>query len=202
MRILFAHGAGLPSSHPWMQGWAERLRTLGHVTTFDYPYMRAGKKRPDRMPVLLEAHREVLAGVRAAGDGPIVLAGKSMGSRVGCHLANEPDVQDVSALVCFGYPLVSPSKKRTVRDQVLIDLEVPILFVQGTRDRLCPLDELEGVRARMSAASEVHVVETGDHSLRITKTHTKQTGWTQEDVDDEILETVHAFLRERLSAAR
>lgn len=202
MRVLFAHGAGLPSSHPWMRGWATRLGSLGNVTTFDYPYMQAGKKRPDRMPVLLEAHREALEGVRARGDGPIVLAGKSMGSRVGCHLANEPDVGDVSALVCFGYPLVSPGKKRTVRDQVLVELEVPILFVQGTRDRLCPLDELEKVRVRMTAPSAVHVVDTGDHSLNVTKTHTKETGRTQEAVDDEILEAVRAFLREHLSAAR
>ena len=194
MRFVLAHGAGLPSSHPWMKGWAQRLGTLGSVITFDYPYMRAGKKRPDRMPVLLEAHRAALDEARAAGDGPIVLAGKSMGSRVGCHLANEPDVKDVSALVCFGYPLVSPGKKRTVRDQVLVELEAPILFVQGTRDRQCPLDQLESVRARMSAPSEVHVVETGDHSLRITKTHTKHTGRTQDDVDGAILEAIGAFL--------
>lgn len=195
MRILFAHGAGAPSSHPWMRAWAERLATLGRVTAFDYPYMEEGRRRPDRMPALLASHRGALERAAAQGDGPLVLAGKSMGSRVGCHLANEPDVRDVAAILCFGYPLVSPGKKRSVRDQVLLELSVPILFVQGTRDRLCPLEDLQEVRDRMAAPSELHVVETGDHSLRVTQTHLKQTGRTQDDVDEEILASVAGFLQ-------
>lgn len=194
MRILLAHGAGAPSSHPWMRGWAERLERLGRVTTFDYPYMREGRRRPDPLPRLLEAHREALNRVSEQPDGPIVLAGKSMGSRVGCHLAVErPD--DVHAVVCFGYPLVSPGKRRTVRDQVLLELRVPVLFVQGTRDRLCPLADLGEVRARMTAPSRIHAVEAGDHSLRVTKRHLAETGRTQDDVDEEILTAVRAFLQ-------
>ncbi|MGM0575404.1 MAG: alpha/beta fold hydrolase [Myxococcota bacterium] len=191
--LLFAHGAGAGSSHPWMQAWAERLSAFGRVVTFDYPYVREGRKRPDRLPKLLAAHREALVAARADHDGPVVLVGKSMGSRVGCHLANEADV-DVDALVCLGYPLQSPGKKKTVRDEVLLALDTPILFVQGTRDRLCPLDLLSDVRARMTAPSDLHVVEEGDHSLRITKRHTKATGETQEDADAAALDAVRAFV--------
>ena len=85
--ILFAPGAGQPSTSDWMRAWAGRLGTLGQVSTFDYPYMLAGRRRPDRPPVLLEAHRTALAAARAGREGPVVLAGKSMGSRIGCHLA-------------------------------------------------------------------------------------------------------------------
>jgi hypothetical protein len=169
-----------------MRAWTDRLATLGTVTTFDYPYMREGRRRPDAHGVLLEAHRAALADVRREGSGPIVLAGKSMGSRIGCHLAL--DETDVHALVCFGYPLVSPGKKKALRDQVLVDLRAPILFIQGTRDRLCPLDELARVRERMTAASELHVVEAGDHSLAVTK---KQS---QEAADAGILAAIRSFL--------
>src|SRR5947209_8344341 len=93
--FLLAHGAGAPSSSPWMKAWRERLATLGDVTVFDYPYMRAGRKTPDKLPALVAAHSDALGGVRARAAGPIFLAGKSMGGRVGCHLALEEKVAGV-----------------------------------------------------------------------------------------------------------
>ena len=65
--FVFAHGAGAPSSSGWMVAWRKRLETLGDVVTFDYPYMRAGRKTPDRLPALITAHREVLAQARRIG---------------------------------------------------------------------------------------------------------------------------------------
>src|SRR4051812_6070037 len=109
--FLFAHGAGAPSSSAWMKRWAERLGALGVVVPFDYPYMRNGRKTPDRLPALIAAHRAALDEASAKhGQGrPIVLAGKSMGSRVGCHLAVElfAEGRAPAAVVCFGYPLRS-----------------------------------------------------------------------------------------------
>lgn len=191
--ILFAHGAGVGSASDWMQGWRARLERLGHVVTFDYPYMAAGNKRPDPHDALLAAHREALGEARAGHDGPVVLAGKSMGSRIGCHLSLEEEVQ---ALVCFGYPLVSPGKTRKVRSEVLEKLTTPILLLQGTRDRLCPLDELEEVRARMTAHNELHVVEEGDHSLVVTKRYLRAHDTTQDAVDDQTLAAVQRFLND------
>ena len=196
--ILFAHGAGAGSSHPWMQGWLARLETLGSVVTFDYPYMRDGRRSPDRLPKLIDAHRQALADARDRNDGnegrvgPVLLAGKSMGSRVGCHLALE---ERVDGLVCFGYPLQGMGKAAKLRDEVLIALRTPILFVQGTRDKLCPLDLLADVRGKMQAPSELYVVETGDHSLQVTKTSLKQQAETQDDVDDRIFAAVDRFVR-------
>src|SRR5690606_40058648 len=90
--FLLAHGAGAPSSSPWMLGWATQLGKLGKVTTFDYPYMQAGRRTPDRLPKLIDAHRQALLRARRGHRGPVVLVGKSMGGRVGCHLALEEDV--------------------------------------------------------------------------------------------------------------
>ncbi len=194
--ILFAHGAGVPSSSDWMRAWAERLRTVGPVVTFDYPYARAGKKAPDRFEVLLEAHREALAEARAGHDGPVVLAGKSMGSRIGLHLAVE---EDVDAAICFGYPLVLRGRSGTkLRDEVLVQQRQPVLFIEGTRDPLCPLATLGEVRDRMTAPNALHVVESGDHSLRITKTFAAQVGTSQDEIDEGILGTVRLWLGEVL----
>lgn len=190
--ILFAPGAGAPSTSPWMQAWRARLESLGPVVTFDYPYMRAGKKAPDRLPKLLAAHREALAAARAAHPRrPVVLAGKSMGSRVSCHVAADDPTAAV-ALVCLGYPLVGVNGK--VRDEVLLALRTPVLFVQGTRDALCPLEHLARVRRRMTARSDLHVVETGDHSLEVTRAHTRATGVDQAASDAAAFEAVRAFL--------
>lgn len=193
MRPLFvlAHGAGAPSSSEWMRGWQARLETLGEVASFDYPYMARGLKRPDRLPALVAAHREAIQGALAGRQLPLVLAGKSMGSRVGCHVAAEGHVA-VSALVCFGYPLVGQNGK--IRDEVLLALRTPVFFVQGTRDKLCPLERLEETRAKMTARSELHVVEGGDHSLLVTKTLLKQQGRTQADEDAAILQAIEGFL--------
>lgn len=191
--VLFAHGAGVPSAHPWMRAWAGRLGALGDVETFDYPYAAAGRKAPDRLPTLIAAHRDALAAARARHPGaPVVLAGKSMGSRVGCHLALEEPA--VRALVCFGFPLVGAKGKS--REDVLLALRAPVLFVQGTRDALCPLDALSAVRARMTAPSTLHVVEGGDHSLLLPA---RAGEGAQEAADAAILVAVRGFLATALA---
>jgi uncharacterized protein len=191
--FLFAPGAGAPSSHPWMQRWKTRLQELGEVEAFDYPYMREGRKRPNRLPELITAHREALAKARETFgiESPTFLIGKSMGGRVGCHLALE---EKVNGVICLGYPLCVMGDRSKLRDEVLRSLGSPILFVQGTRDALCPLDLLEGVRARMSAPNTLHVVEGGDHSLGVTKTQLRTAGETQEDVDRRILAGIQRFV--------
>jgi predicted alpha/beta-hydrolase family hydrolase len=191
--ILFAHGAGAGSAHPWMQGWRQRLAAFADTTTFDYAYMKKGGG-PDRLPKLVETHREALVEARNAAAGPVVLAGKSMGSRVGSHLSLE---EPVAGLVCFGYPLQGQGKSPKLRDEVLLALDTPILFIQGTRDKLCPLELLEGVRTRMTAPSELFVVEAGDHSLQVTKRQLKADGETQDDVDARICAAVREFVLAR-----
>ena len=174
-----------------MLAWKARLETFATVTTLDYPYMLAKKRVPDPLSRLIAAHREALAEARAGHEGPVFLAGKSMGSRVGCHLSLE---QNVDGLICFGYPLKGMGPKGAIRDEVLRALTTRILFVQGTRDSLCPLDLLAQVRGEMPAPNELFVVDGGDHSLSVSKGELKRRGLTQETVDGEILRTVRAFV--------
>ncbi len=168
--FLLAHGAGAPSSHPWMLRWAKLLTTIGNVVAFDYPYLAEGRKRPDPLPKLVEAHLAALGKARRSHAGPVGLIGKSMGGRVGCDLALQ---EAVAAVVCLGYPLCGGGDCNKLRDKVLPELSTPILFVQGTRDSLCPLEVLARVRGEMSSVNDLHVVEGGDHSLLVTKTQLK-----------------------------
>lgn len=174
-----------------MRRWAELLGGIGPVRTLDYSYMLEGRRRPDRLPELVAAHRAALRQARESHAGRVVLIGKSMGSRVGCHLSLE---EPVAALVCFGYPLCGGGDPTKLRDKVLRQLRTPVLFVQGTRDPMCPLDRLASVRERMQAPSEVHVVEGGDHSLVVQKRLLGEQGLTQADVDERSFAAIEAFV--------
>jgi predicted alpha/beta-hydrolase family hydrolase len=197
--ILFAPGAGAPSSHPWMQNWKRLLAEIGVVETFDYDYMRAGRKRPDSLPQLIAAHRQALQAAREKHQpDSTILIGKSMGGRIGCHLSLE---EKVDGLICLGYPLCAMGDRTKLRDEVLRALTTPILFVQGTRDALCPLDLLEQVRVEMKAPNPLHTIEGGDHSLRVPKRQLEATGGRQEDVDQRILKAIGKFVDQLPPAA-
>jgi predicted alpha/beta-hydrolase family hydrolase len=190
--FLLAPGAGAPASHPWMQNWKDLLGEIGDVETFDYDYMREGRKRPDPLPQLITTHREALSEARERhASRSTILIGKSMGGRVGCHVSLQ---EKVAGLVCLGYPLCAMGDRTKIRDEILRTLSTPILFVQGTRDSLCPLDLLEGVRAEMKAPNFLHLVEGGDHSLSVLKRQLQASGETKEDVDRRILKAIAGFV--------
>jgi len=175
-----------------MQNWKRRLSEIGEVETFDYDYMRGGRRRPGPLPQLIAAHRKALEAARKKHQpDSTFLVGKSMGGRVGCHVSLE---EKVDGLLCLGYPLCAMGDRTKLRDEVLRALTTPILFVQGTCDTLCPLDLLERVRAEMKAPHFLHVVEGGDHSLLVPKRQLQATGETQEDVDQRIFQAITAFV--------
>ena len=93
----------------------------------------------------------------------------------------------------------APATDRSCAIRFSLELKTPILFAQGTRDPLCPLDLLEDVRKRMHAPSTLTVVEGGDHSLMVAKTALKALGSSQEEVDDGMLTAITRFLRESLN---
>jgi predicted alpha/beta-hydrolase family hydrolase len=175
-----------------MQNWERRLSEIGEVETFDYDYMRAGRKWPDPLPQLIATHRKALEAAHEKHEpDSTFLIGKSMGGRVGCHVSLE---EKVDGLVCLGYPLCAMGDRTKLRDEVLRALTTPILFVQGTRDPLCPPDLLERVRPEMKAPNSLDVVEGGDHSLRVPKRQLQVIGETQDDIDQRILKSIADFV--------
>jgi predicted alpha/beta-hydrolase family hydrolase len=176
-----------------MQAFRERLAQVGRTECFDYPYQKAGRRTPDRHPLLVAAHRAAFEALRASHSGPIVLVGKSMGGRIGCHLAVELGEKGPNAVVCLGYPLVG--QRGALRDAVLLELRTPVLFVQGTRDAMCPLLRLAEIRSRMQAPSELYTVEDGDHSLLVAKSRLKTNATSQEQIDAQVVTALATFAK-------
>jgi predicted alpha/beta-hydrolase family hydrolase len=189
--FLFAPGAGSPSIHPWMQRWAALLREIGTVKTLDYPYMLEHRKRPDRLPRLIDAHLAALKKIQARRCTKMILIGKSMGSRIGCHVAL---LARVHAVVCLGYPLCAGGDPVKLRDEVLLRLTTPILFIQGTRDFLCPLNLLAKVRKKMRGPNQLEIVPDGDHSLMMTRRQIKASGQTQDELERHLLGVIQTFV--------
>src|SRR5207244_6718842 len=139
-----------------IQKCKHHLQSIRELVLLDYEYKREGRKRPDPPLQLIAAHRSALAEIRKKPSGPIFLIGKSMGGRIGCHVALQ---EEVAGLICLGYPLCGGGDRTKLRDKVLRELQTPILFVQGMRDLLCPLDFLEEVRLQMKGPTSLHPVD-------------------------------------------
>src|SRR5260370_8959926 len=124
--FLLAPGAGAPSSHPWMKDWKRRLSGIGAVETFDYDYTCEGRKRPDPLPKLIAAPRKALHRARKRHRAEsTILVGKSMGGRIGCHVALE---EKLDALVCLGYPLWALGHRTKRTDEIFPPPPPPILY--------------------------------------------------------------------------
>ncbi len=165
--VVLAHGAGAGQEHPWMTTVADALAARGlPVLTFNYRYSEAGRRSPDRLPTMLAVHRAA-ADALAKRCELVVLAGKSMGGRVGSHLAGD-EGWPAAGLVYYGYPLVAIGKGEPRPTDHLERIEAPQLFFAGTRDRLGPPELIEKVASGLPDA-EVIVVDDGDHSFKVPK---------------------------------
>jgi predicted alpha/beta-hydrolase family hydrolase len=196
--LILAHGAGSDMRSPFLSFVHEALAMRGVTTVkFNFPYMEAGGKAPDPPPRLMHAWRSVIQRVRAdVNPRALFLGGKSMGGRIASMVAarGEP----VAGLVLLGYPLQPAGRPDVMRSEHLARLTSPVLFIQGSRDRLCNLDLLRGVLANMPAPVTLHVIEDGDHSFKVPK----RTGKTERQVWDEIVEVVASWLIGSISTSR
>ncbi|KAK9053022.1 hypothetical protein SSX86_029652 [Deinandra increscens subsp. villosa] len=193
--VVFAHGAGAPSTSEWMTRWKNLLTNALNaveVVTFDYPYINGRRKAAPKPEKLVEFHSDFVKKIAAKyPEHPLILAGKSMGSRISCMVAAESDIE-VSAVVCLGYPLKATNG--VIRDEQLLQLKVPIMFVQGGNDGFCPLESLEKVRKKLEVLNALHVIENGDHSFQIAKKNLELTGMTHEEAEERAVEAVAMFV--------
>ena len=189
---VFAHGAGAGMNHPFMLRAADALSARGIAThRFDFPYMKAGKSRPDSPAVAEAAVREAVAqAARAAPGLPLFAGGKSFGGRMTSHAQAQAPLPGVRGLVFFGFPLHPPGRPGTVRAEHLSQIEIPMLFLQGTRDEFATLSLLQVVVAGLGTQATLHLVEEGDHSFKVPK----RTGKTEQDVMDELATTIQEWM--------
>jgi predicted alpha/beta-hydrolase family hydrolase len=164
--VVLAHGAGSGMRSPFLEGFAEEIAALGHPTLrFDFPYMAAGRRAPDRPPVLIASWREAFADAGRRGGGrPVAAAGKSMGGRIASMAAAEG--MPAAALVFLGYPLHPPGRPEQLRDAHLPSVAAPMLFLQGTRDAFAQPDLLRAVVGRLGPRAELLEVTDADHSFK------------------------------------
>ena len=189
--LVLGHGAGAPMTHPFMERLATALAGEGISTLrYNFAYMEAGRKRPDYVRRLLAVVRSALsAGKECAGELPLLAGGKSMGGRMTSTLVAEQAqaggrvaADGLDGLVFFGFPLHAPGRRESVRGDHLAHVPCPMLFHQGTRDRLADLDLLRPLLDRIGPRATLHVVEGADHSLGMLK----RSGRTQDEVLAEV----------------
>jgi uncharacterized protein len=164
--LVLGHGAGSPMTSPFLTGFCMAIGLLGIAShRFNFPYMRAGRRAPDRAPVLVAAFRD--AAQRAAGAAPelpLLAGGRSMGGRIASMAAAEG--MSVAGLVFLAYPLHPPGRPQRIRDAHLYQLTVPMLFVQGTRDAFAQPELLSAVLQRLGGRAQLFPVDGGDHAFR------------------------------------
>ena len=193
--VLLAHGAGSDRNSAALTSVDGRLAAAGvPCLRFDYPYRQAGRKAPDRPPVLEQATREAAAQLaRDTGLPPerLVLGGRSMGGRY-CSLVAGHDTDPVPALglVLLGYPLHPAGKPEQLRAAHFPRLTMPVLFVSGDRDALAPRPALLKAVEAIPGEVTLHWLAGADHGYRVPKS----SGGTAAAVLDEVAEVTAAWV--------
>lgn len=193
--LVFAHGAGAGMRHATIETFALGLAGFRIATLrFQFPYIEASRRRPDPPLVLQRSVRAAVAHARTMRpELPLLAGGRSMGGRMASG-AEAVASLDVAGFVFHAFPLHPPGKPGTSRADHLSQVEKPMLFLNGTRDRLADPELLAGVRDRLGPRATLHVVEGGDHSLHVLK----RSGRPQENVDLEVAEAVSDWCRDAL----
>jgi predicted alpha/beta-hydrolase family hydrolase len=188
---VFGHGAGAGMRHAFMEAAAGRLADEGVASfRFNFPFTETGKGGPNPEPVLLKTVRSAVAEARRlAPDLPLFAGGKSMGGRMTSKAAAAEPLPDVLGLAFFGFPLHAPGKRSDERGAHLADVGLPMLFLQGTRDKLAELTLLRPLLTRVKPKPTLHVIDEADHGFHVPK----RTGRSDHDVLSELCTTLAAW---------
>ena len=193
---VLAHGAGAGMRHAFMDSVAQRLAARGIATLrYQFPYIEHRSRRPDPEPVLLSTVRAaVAAGREAAGTALLFAGGKSMGGRMTSRAAAAEPLEGVAGLAFLGFPLHPAGQPGVSRATHLDKVDLPMLFLQGTRDTLADLELLRPVIQRLGPKATLRVIDHADHMFHVLK----RSGRTDEQVLDELADSVASW-REGLS---
>ena len=191
--LVLAHGAGAGMRHPFLEALAQELAAV-HVATlrYQFPYMEHRRKVPDVPNVLTATVRAaVRTAVEQAPDLPLFAGGKSMGGRMTSQAAAQQPLDNVRGLAFVGFPLHPPGRPGTERAEHLARVNVPMLFLQGTRDQFAHLDLLRPQCSNLGPRASLHVVEGADHSFHVLKS----SGTTDAKVMTGLAQTVASWAK-------
>ena len=189
--FVFAHGAGAGMTHSFMEAVAQGLCERGIATLrYQFPYMERASRRPDPPAI---AHAAVRAAVAEAGRRcpglPLIAGGKSFGGRMTSQAQAATPLDGVAGLAFLGFPLHPAGKPSSDRATHLADVDIPMLFLQGTRDTLAEVVLLEPVVERLGRSATLHLVDGADHSFHVLA----RSGRNDRDVMNEILDAFAAW---------
>ena len=165
--LVVAHGAGAGMEHPFLAGFCRAMGEAGIATLrFNFLYLERGRRSPDPERLLREAWLAAFEDASGRSKGrPVLAGGKSLGGRIASMCV--ADGMPAAGLVFLGYPLHPPGKVDRLRAEHLSRIEVPMLFLQGTRDPFAQPERLEGVLAGLGDRATLVPIEGGDHSFRV-----------------------------------
>jgi len=185
--FIYAPGAGSNNNDPFGSYLSQRMVHEGiALVRFQFPYMEAGKRRPDSPALLEETWNHVIETVRMPNT-KLIVGGRSMGGRIASHV--EAQGTAVDALALFAYPLHPPGNSTKSRGRHLPEITSPTLFCSGTRDAFATPDELAAAAATVPSAT-VHPLEGADHGFSVLKS----SGRTREDVWSEVTDFLLSWL--------
>jgi predicted alpha/beta-hydrolase family hydrolase len=183
---VLAHGAGAGMTHPSMTEIARGLAERGVATLrYQFPYMERGSKRPDAPPL---AHATVRAAAVEASrlNVPLFAGGKSFGGRMTSQAQALSPMPGVRGLVFLGFPLHPPGKPSDERAKHLFEVQIPMLFLQGTRDEFADLDLLEPLCKKLNPRATLKLVQDANHSFHVPA----RTGRKDAEVREELLDVM------------
>jgi uncharacterized protein len=190
--LVLAHGAGAGMSHPFMEALAARLAAAGVATfRYEFPYMAYRRRTPDS-PAFATATvaAAAAAAAGAAPDLPLFAGGKSFGGRMTSQAQAIAPLAGVHGLAFLGFPLHPAGKPSDTRALHLGDVHLPMLFIQGTRDKLAEPLLLQALVKRLGASASLHPVEEADHSFHVLA----RSGRNDDDVMREVVDALATWL--------
>ena len=190
--FVFAHGAGAGMTHSFMEATAQGLAERGVATLrYQFPYMEKGGRRPDPPAVAHSAVRAAVAeAARRCAGLRLIAGGRSFGGRMTSQAQAAAPLAGVDGLAFLGFPLHPAGKPSDDRARHLADIKIPMLFMQGTSDKLAELTLLEPVVARLGPRATLHLVRDADHSFHVPA----RSGRNDREVLGEILDALSGWI--------
>jgi predicted alpha/beta-hydrolase family hydrolase len=189
---VLAHGAGAGMGHPFMASIAEGLTERGVATLrYQFPYMERGSKRPDAPKLAHAAVRAAVAEMSSlAPDLALIAGGKSFGGRMTSQAQAASPSPGVRGIAFLGFPLHAPGRPSDERGKHLFDVQIPMLFMQGTRDEFANLELLEPLVKQLGARATLKLFPDADHSFHVPA----RTGRKDADVRAEMLDVLAGWI--------
>jgi len=185
--FVLAHGAGAGMRHAFMESVAAALAARQIATLrFQFPYMERGSKRPDPPALCHATVRAAVADARRRTDAPLFAGGRSFGGRMASQAQAAQPLPGVKGLAFLGFPLHPAKRPSQERAEHLFKIDVPLLFLQGTRDELAELPLLESVVARLGKRAKLKLFAAANHSFHVPA----RSGQTDEMVFNEMVDTL------------